>query len=381
MKERVLLVDDDQNVLDGYRRNLRANFVVYTASGAAEAIELIKTSDPFAVVVSDFKMPEMDGVKFISVVQKISPDTVRIILTGYAELQMAIDAVNEGNVFRFLTKPCTPDKLIHSINAGIEQYRLVTAERELLDQTLRGSIKLLTDLLSIVSPLVFSQVTMLTDMTKRIAQKMNYPRLWEIEIATLLSQIGCIAIPTEILEKRFNGESLTESEEKLFSTHPGIGSGLLKNIPRLEDIAEAIYYQNKNYNGEGGDKNDLIGDNIPVIGRILKAVNDYDYFLKTKKSNKEAFDALKNIAEQYDPVIMDILQTEIAGMNSGFTLKSIYLDELKAGMVLAKEIRDEYGVLIISKGSEISEILRIRLLNFAKTRKIVEPIIIYEPIK
>ncbi len=131
MNKRILFVDDEVNVLYAYKRNLRRYFDVSTASNAIEAIEIIKKEAPFASIISDFRMPEMDGIEFLHKVKEISPDTVRIMLTGFADLQIVIDAINEGNIFRFLTKPIQTDKLISSLNDALELHRIVTAEKEL----------------------------------------------------------------------------------------------------------------------------------------------------------------------------------------------------------------------------------------------------------
>lgn len=131
MNKRILFVDDENNVLQGYRRSLRNYFDVSIANSGKLGLELIQNEEPFAVVISDFRMPEMDGIEFLHNVKQHSPDTVRIILTGFADLQLAIDAINEGNIFRFLTKPIQNDKLVGSINEAVELHRLVTTEKEL----------------------------------------------------------------------------------------------------------------------------------------------------------------------------------------------------------------------------------------------------------
>lgn len=123
-----------------------------------------------------------------------------MMLTAYAEVKIAMDAVNEDNVFRFLTKPCNTELLIKTIQAGIHQYRLITAEKELLEKTLKGSINILVDILSLANPRIFNRANKLIQMAKNIATKLRLDKIWEVEIATLLSQIGCIAIPSSILE-------------------------------------------------------------------------------------------------------------------------------------------------------------------------------------
>ncbi len=137
MNNNVLFVDDDENILDAYKRQLRQQFHIDTAQGGEQGLKTVNSRGPYAVIVSDLRMPGMDGIQFLSRVKEISPDSVRMMLTGYGDLQTAIEAVNESNIFRFLTKPCKKDVLTTAIDAGIEQYRLIGSEKELLEKTLK----------------------------------------------------------------------------------------------------------------------------------------------------------------------------------------------------------------------------------------------------
>jgi DNA-binding NtrC family response regulator len=139
IRPRILLVDDDIQILDALQRQLRRDFDVTTTCDAKEAIRLVVSGGPFAVVVSDLRMPGMDGVSLLFLIRKISPETVRVLLTGNADVEAAISAVNQGNIFRFLTKPCPPATLIAALEASVEQYRLSNAGRELRGQTPRPS--------------------------------------------------------------------------------------------------------------------------------------------------------------------------------------------------------------------------------------------------
>lgn len=120
---RVLLVDDEQGVLDGYQRLLRKEFPMTVALGGAQGLEAIEKHGPFAVVISDMRMPGMDGAEFLATVKQRAPDTVRMLLTGYADIKAAMDAINRGSIFRFMTKPCTKEALVESIQLGIELYQ------------------------------------------------------------------------------------------------------------------------------------------------------------------------------------------------------------------------------------------------------------------
>ena len=146
---KILCVDDEPNVLEGLLLHLRRKFEVETAISGAAGLEILQRSDAIAVVMSDMYMPEMNGAEFLSRARQIVPDAARILLTGRADIDSAIAAVNNGQIFRFLTKPCPPLVLLTAIEAGVQQHRLVTAERELLEHTLHGCIKALADVLAV----------------------------------------------------------------------------------------------------------------------------------------------------------------------------------------------------------------------------------------
>ncbi|MFH1196861.1 MAG: HD domain-containing phosphohydrolase [bacterium] len=377
MADKILLVDDETNILLSYRRILKNDFEVVTCSKPAEAIGMISSSGPFAVVVSDFRMPEMDGNQLLSIISQSSPNIIRIMLTGFVDIKVAIDAVNQGRVFRFLTKPIAPDLLKKTIIDAVRQYQLITAESMLLDKTLKGSIKILIDILSVVNPLAFSLATKIRDLSSRIARRVGTEKVYEVEIAALLSQIGCVSVPQEILEKRFSGIKLEPPEEELFYSHPDTGRSLINNIPRLEHISEAISYQYKNYDGSDGIKNLKSFDNIPFSARILKVLNDYEYFVRSNKSPKEAIQAMTENASHYDPIIFAALKAEIVSGDEQYTLKIIPILELLPGMIVAQNFKDNQGNLLISKGNEITDAIKYRLISYFKMHKIEEFMKVY----
>ena len=157
MTEKILLVDDDSNILDGYRRSLGHEFLIETAMGGEQALKLAADNGPYSVVVSDMRMPKMDGIQLLSKIKAQSPDTIRIILTGNADIDTAINAINEGSIFRFLNKPCSREVMAKTLTAALLQYRLVTAEKQLLEETLSSSIQVLTEVLSLVNPAAFGR--------------------------------------------------------------------------------------------------------------------------------------------------------------------------------------------------------------------------------
>ncbi|HLZ08085.1 MAG TPA: response regulator, partial [Chloroflexota bacterium] len=131
----ILCVDDDPNLLEGLSRALRQDFSVTTALSGAAGLEAVRDSGPFAVVMADMRMPGMDGATFLGLVRQAVPDTTRVLLTGQTDLDAALNAVNQGSIFRFLRKPCPTNTLITELHSAAAQNRVVTAERAALKDT------------------------------------------------------------------------------------------------------------------------------------------------------------------------------------------------------------------------------------------------------
>jgi len=374
MMGKILFVDDEPRILDSIWRNLHRQFKISTATSGEEALKKLMKEGPYEVIVSDMRMPGMDGTRFLSEAHKLAPDTVRILLTGQADMNDAVAVVNQGQIFRFLTKPCSPPTLANAIQAGIRQYQLVTAEKDLLEKTLHGSIKLLTEILSIVNPEAFSLSIRLKRITHNLASRLNIAILWEVDLAAMLSQIGVVTLPQELLNKKRSDRPLNTEETTFLNKHLLVGRKLLKNIPRLEKVAEAIYYQEKCYDGEGFPKDSVKGKDIPLVARILKVAKDY---LRLKDRNYNPVQALEFMKKQhlrYDPEVLAALEAEILNAESGFIVKEISAERIEVGMVLADDVRTRSGALLIPKRHEISEIVKLRILHFAEAKNLTEPL-------
>ena len=237
---RIVCVDDEPRILKGLRRRLGRDYDVSIAESGAEALRLMRTTEPFQVVVSDMRMPGMTGAEFLAVARTEFPDTVRILLTGQSDLDDAIAAVNEGNIFRFLNKPCPPEVLMPALADATEHYRLIQAERELLEGTVRGSVTLLTEILGIKDPVAFNRGTRLRDHVRALAAELEVEGAWDLEVAAMLSQIGYAVVPSDIVARARAGAALSDSEQQLYDSHTKVASELLANIPRLEDVAGMI---------------------------------------------------------------------------------------------------------------------------------------------
>lgn len=379
MAEKILIIDDDENLLSGLKRQLRNKFHISTAEGGNTALDIVKSDGPFAVVICDMRMPGMHGVEVLESIKKLSPDTVRMMLTGNIDQQTAVEAINKGNIFRFFAKPCQPDVLAEGIDAGIEQYRLITAEKELLKNTLAGSVKVLTDMLSMIDPETFGESAKLRDWGRLMATRMDLPRSWILDLAIMLSRIGWVAIPSEIQIKVNSGLDLTEKEEELIREIPETGRKWIANIPRLKDVAEIIYYQNKGFDGSGFPEDGTSGKDIPVESRILKVLNDLVAECPDMAPTKFVFRALDLHAELYDPDILQIARHGLVKADAGqedehFEIAEVPVNLLITGYELLSDIETTDGKLVLAKRQVITDTLLTKIRNIGAIYGIKEPI-------
>ncbi len=377
--ERILFVDDDTNLLAAYHRQLRSRFFIDTAPSGQEGLEKIKESEPFAVIVSDYRMSGMDGVQFLAAAKEKSPESVRILFTGYADLETAMGAVNEGNIFRLLTKPCPPELLVNALEAAVKQYRLVMAERELLDKTLRACLKVLSDVLSLLNPDALGRASRITRYACQLASAMKITQIWEIETAAMLSQIGCIILPEETLHKVSRGGNLTPEETQLYNMHVSIASDLISKIPRMEDISKIILYQEKHYDGSGIPPDSRSGEDLPLGARILKVCLDFDALLGKGMAKGKALLQLHQRAGWYDPKVLNALE-QVIGLEAKYEVKILRVGQLQENMILAEDVRNSKGVLLITKDQVLTRPLLLHLQNFAQSTGVKEPIRVLEPI-
>jgi response regulator RpfG family c-di-GMP phosphodiesterase len=310
MNRKILFVDDEENVLRAFERNLRPHFEIATAVGPAAGLSAITGHGPYAVVISDLRMPGMDGIQFLSAVGRESPDSVRLIISGNADLQSAIAAVNEGSIFRFLTKPCRAETLRGAIDGALNQYRLVTAEREILEQTLSGTVSVLIELLGAASPLAFSRASRIRGYVRHIATQMELPDLWEFDLAAMLSQVGCIGVEVQVLEKLHTGRPLTPEERTVFASHPSLGRKLLAGIPRLEEIAQIVGHQMTPYD-ELRDLN--ISETVSLGAQMLMAAIRLDELVCRGESQASALKSMRESSGIYHPKLTVAMELADAG--------------------------------------------------------------------
>ncbi len=362
-KPRVLCVDDEPNVLEGLSLTLRRRYDVVTAPGGAEGLEILTGTSAFAVVISDMRMPGMDGAAFLSRAKGVAPDAVRLVLTGQADVDTAIAAVNDGALFRFLTKPCPPAVLLAAVDAAAEQHRLVTAERVLLEQTLHGSIKALTDVLALVSPTSFGRATRIKQLVSELAESVGLEPRWQVEVAAMLSQIGYLSLPAETAERVYYGKPLSADEQRTVARLPDLTQELLGNIPRLETVREILAGSTKPFRKPTVPE--AAGRQVVTRGsELLKVALEFDALDSVPATSGPLALEPMRATGRYDPEVLRMLGKIRGTDRVSREAREIPTAELRVGMVLAEDVKAPNGALLVARGHEVSARLLERVKNF-----------------
>ncbi len=389
MNTRVLFVDDDTHALRGFERTMRRHFEVEVAPGPKEGLELIGQQDqPFAAVVADMNMPGMHGIRFLQRVERIAPDSVRLMLTGHPDMATAMKAVNDGHIFRFLTKPCPPGVLKRALLDAVELYQTRHTERELLEHTFRGAIEVLTDVLAVSNPAAFGRSQRVLRLMRQLYQAMQRTMGWEEEVAAMLSHLGCITLPAETLERAIKGEHLFWEERRLLRRHPRVAYDLLAPIPRLEKVREIIRWQTAGLEeeeppddrkGDGSilDSEEVQPDDaeIPFASRVLRLAIDFDSLESGGLVRRDALKAVLERKGQYDPEVVAALRRVLGEAGDALT-QALYVRDLRTGMLLSEGVTTRDGLLIVNRGTEVSPALLEKLRSWSELDRVVEPIIV-----
>jgi response regulator RpfG family c-di-GMP phosphodiesterase len=378
--KKILFVDDEPNVLSAIQRELHQRFEIETAVGPIAGLAALQNGSDYSVVVADMGMPQMTGVEFLAKVREMAPDIVRIMLTGYVNQSTAAEAINQGGIFRFLNKPCSSELLVRTLEAAVAQHNLIITERDLLENTLGGSLRVLSEILALAEPKAFGQAEALRDAVRLLAASLNVSPTWDLEAAALLSQIGSVTIPPELILKARLGHVLTSGEKEVFNHIPEVGSSLLAQIPRLENVARIILYQNKNFDGTGFPDDTVAGESIPLGARILKILVDLARLEAAGSSRPAALAQLRTRAAGYDPRLLDALErTPVATVQPAETATpgaTVMFADLRVGHVLRSNLETKNSMLLVTAGNKITPMLMHRLRNFASLYGIQEPVYI-----
>ncbi|HEY3738337.1 MAG TPA: HD domain-containing phosphohydrolase [Bryobacteraceae bacterium] len=361
----VLCVDDDPCILDGFRRQFRKRFRIITATGPVEGLQVLSQPGPFGVVMADLQMPGMDGVQFLSKVRAALPEAVRVMLTGRADISTAMAAVNQGNIFRFLVKPCPHVVIEKVLDAALEQYALQTSERQLTQETLLGCIQVLVEVLSIVQPEAFSRASRVRRHVREIASIMQLADTWQLEAAAMLSQIGWITLQPAILSKAIANQPMSDEERIAFFAHASAAARILEKIPRLGPVAKIIESQHVIVSADVPPISTFDSFDAPAVSaQILKAAIDYDILRQRGMRRSEAIDAIQPRTSLYMPQILAAIWV-VAEREDAAEIRTVPLSHLAPGMVLEQSLHSDSGLLLLAKGEEVTATFVARLESFS----------------
>lgn len=357
-RPRVLLVDDDQKLANAAARVLHKHVDLDTVSDAASALAALKECADYSVLVCDHNMPVMSGADLLAKAAQDFPHTTRIMFTGDTDRAVATLAVNSAQVFRLLTKPCPPEDLRQAIADGHKHHKLVTAERELLERTLSGSVKVLVDVLALSHPRAFAASQRTRDWARTMVRHLKWSGGWEIGLAAMLWPLGDVALPEDLIRRRDAGEVLSAADEDTLSSGPDTAHALIANIPRLSGVAEIIRRCRQGYDGSGPPGDGLAGTDLPKGARLLRVLIDLAANAPPNDPDGigDGRTVLMASPHLYDPEIVAALGCLDT---SGRAVKqrseqSVSPAFLLNGDIIARDVTTKEGRLLLAAGSELT---------------------------
>ena len=307
----ILIVDDEINNLQLLKRTFRNKYKILTASNGLEGLETLKNNiDDISLIVSDHKMPIMEGTKFLEEANKIAPDVIKILLTGFSDIEIITDAVNKCNLFQYILKPFNPEELLEAVKNGLDKFDLASSKSVILKdlkELFYKTIKSIASALDAKDPYTHGHSMRVTLYSIILAKELNVPsnQLEAIETAGLLHDIGKIAIPESILCKP---GKLTDDEFAIMKSHPANSEKLIASIKKLHEISPGVKHHHERWDGRGyPDK--LKGEEIPFAARIIAIADTYDAMTSTRSyrvalSHETAISEIEKCAgTQFDPVL------------------------------------------------------------------------------
>lgn len=424
----LLFVDDEANILSSLKRLFRPfGYRIFTAESGSQGLEIMEHED-VDLVISDMRMPEMNGAQFLEKVREKWPETVRILLTGYAEIGTTIDAINKGQIYRYVSKPWEDNDLTVAIKLALKQKMLEQEKRRLeelthrqneelkdLNANLEDKVKARTEELRktmetlkvahdrlkksfITSIRVFSNLIEMRDaammghsrrvaeLARTLAQRMSMSdaEVQDVFVAGLLLDIGKIGLPDHLLKKPF--ASLTSDERAEMVKYPAKGQMALMALEQVQGAAQLIRNHRERFDGLGYPDS-LMGSAIPLGARVLAIANDYDEAqigaLSAKRmSHADAVAFIRNgKGKRYDPVVVDVFLSVMGGCGKTVSQTGPELvlnsEQIKPGMVISRDFITQNEELLLSKGHVLNEQLITQIKSFERLNEISLTIHVY----
>lgn len=312
---KILIVDDEEDNLALMYRTLRSKYDIIKAHNAIEALEILK-SQQFDCILSDHKMPIMDGVEFLKRVYEIQPKSMRLLVTAYSDVKILIDAINYAKIYRYIKKPYNPDELSMVVESALETYQLKTDNETLitdLKELFSGTVKAIIEALDAKDSFTLGRSRRVAFYSLKIVNHLALPNVEasQIELAGLLHDIGMIGVAEDILNKT---QKLTDEEYEKIKMHVKYSVKILEDIKQLQKITEIIKYHHEYYNGSGYPYG-LKGEEIPLGSRIIAIADAYDSMVSNRAyrrslSMEEAIEAIeKGAGIQFDPGLVQVFKT------------------------------------------------------------------------
>lgn len=383
----ILFVDSAGSCNSSFRRLVGDKVGLTCAASAEEALDLLKDTADFQVILTDYSLPGMRGTELLSKVREAFPGIVRIMICGKLNQNIAINAINECGVFKLLTKPCPASVLRMALRDAFEHYRVLNSDKDLLDDSVRSVIRLVNEVASLLKPERNARTTRIMPTIKAMCRKLGDPDPWSTEVAAVLSMIGFVFLPDELMEKVEDGVFLSGHDHETYIQHTRYSAKLISGVPRLENVATILSLQEANYIQDSRDGG-FAGDEIPLGARILRVVSDYDRLSMGDRTKGEIISMMKRRAELYDPKVLECL-VGVLGSDATFYIREVYPLGLEAGMILAEDV---YGLVkgkmlkFLSEGQTLSDktIDYIHkngetILDVTKKIKIRENLVLHKP--
>lgn len=372
-KPLVLSVDDESNIVRAIKRTLRrSNVDVMTAESGADGLKLMD-EHVFDVIISDMRMPKMTGAKFLAEAAKKQPDTKRVLLTGYSDIESTIEAINEGGISMYLTKPWDDEKLIAVVEDAVKvkQLEAKNSSLEALKSELETALADLSQSHDTIVALLGNAIGMrdkvgsefnenklaLAEMMAR-RSNLSEEEVGHIRTAMTLHRIGRMSLPDVLLSKPY--VQMDQEERKLFDQHPVFGEAVLMGLPEMQPVTRLIRHQNELWNGQGSPDG-LAGETLPTGAAIIMLVRDYydmrsGLFDVATLEEDDAQNLIRKFSgERYSPEMAELLMDCLESIDKEDIAETIIeMGELKRGMVLSRDLKTENGVLLLGKNQALT---------------------------
>lgn len=317
VRYKILLIDDEEDNLALLSRTLRLDYEIFKTTSPAEGLEILK-NEAIDVIISDHKMPEMNGVEFLQKSCGIKSDCIRLLVTAYSDTSILINAINDGKIFRYIKKPWDPTELLVIVKSALE-YRQLKCENDRLIYDLKelfsGTVNAIIEALDAKDSFTLGRSRRVTFFALKIVKFFNLSNeeIGKLELAGLLHDIGMIGIPEEILNKT---EALTADEFEIIKKHVIKGVKILEDIKQLKEVIEIIKYHHEKFDGSGYPYG-LKGDDIPLLSKIISIADTYDSMISNRSyreslSHEQAVEKIEEQSgRQFDPIVVQAFKMKI----------------------------------------------------------------------